>query len=75
MAKTMFEKINKQHFVSLNIYGLKYMKYRLQMMSTINKTPAFGWLFIKMSAFGWLFIIAHYTVLTSPKKDETAVYG
>ena len=29
----------------------------------------------KQQAFGWLFIIALYTVLTSPNKDETAVYG
>ena len=29
----------------------------------------------KQLAFGWLFIIALYTVLTSPNKDETAVYG
>ena len=28
----------------------------------------------KQLAFGWLFIIAFYTVLTSPNKDETAVY-
>ena len=26
----------------------------------------------KQLAFGWLFIIAFYTVLTSPNKDETA---
>ena len=29
----------------------------------------------KQLALGWLFIIAFYTVLTSPNKDETAVYG
>ena len=29
----------------------------------------------KQLAFGWLFIIALYIVLTSPNKDETAVYG
>ena len=29
----------------------------------------------KQLAFGWLFIISFYTVLTSPNKDETAVYG
>ena len=29
----------------------------------------------KQLAFDWLFIIAPYTVMTSPKKDETAVYG
>ena len=29
----------------------------------------------KQLAFDWLFIIAFYTVLTSPNKDETAVYG
>ena len=29
----------------------------------------------KQLAFGWHFITAHYTVLTSPKRDETAVYG
>ena len=29
----------------------------------------------KQLAFGWLFIIAFYTVLTNPNKDETAVYG
>ena len=29
----------------------------------------------KQLAFGWLFITALYTVLTSPNKDETAVYG
>ena len=29
----------------------------------------------KQLAFSWLFIIAFYTVLTSPNKDETAVYG
>ena len=29
----------------------------------------------KQLAFGWLFIIAPYTILTCPKKDETAVYG
>ena len=39
MAKTMFEKINKRHFGSKKIYGLKYMKYRLQMMNTVNKMP------------------------------------
>ena len=29
----------------------------------------------KQLAFGWLFIIAFYTLLTSPNKVETAVYG
>ena len=29
----------------------------------------------KQLAFGWLFFIAPYTVLTSPNKEETAVYG
>ena len=29
----------------------------------------------KQLAFGWLFVIALYTGLTSPNKDETAVYG
>ena len=29
----------------------------------------------KQLAFGWLFIIAPYTLLTSPKKYDTAGYG
>ena len=39
MVKTIFEKINKRHFGSMKIYCIRYMKYRLQMMNTMNKMP------------------------------------